>query len=110
MTNTEQREANRKQNGMTREQAIACYRRVKEWEQSVSNQLRESILVPHFSGNMCCLHNWMIDYEQGGRDWGQGRKTIITKEVYKLGRYYNWKQNHIWQIAERLGNHFASMF
>ena len=73
--------------------------RVRSWEQSASRRLREQILVPHFSGNGCCLHNWMLNFESG--------IPTITPEVYDLGRYYNWKQDQIWKVARRLTNHFA---
>lgn len=88
----------------SREEAIALYGRVKEWARSESNRLRETILVPVFSGNMCVLHNSMIAYEQG-QPWRE-----MPRNYYRLGKFYEWKQNQIWRESERLSKHFARFF
>ena len=87
---------------MTKEQALLTLDRVERWERNASKRLRDTILVPYFGGNMCCLHNWMINFENGNRH--------ITKEAYDKGRYYTWKQNQIWATSRRLRDHFYNVY
>lgn len=87
---------------LTRKQALNAYQRVQDWEQRQSNELREAILVKHFGGSLCCLHNWMLNYEAG--------RVHITAEAYHAGKYYNWKQRQIWDTSTRLEQAFARYF
>lgn len=89
---------------MTRKQQIEYYQsimtRIETWAQREHERIRQQILVRHFDGNGCCLHNWMLNYEQG--------RSTITKEVYKLGKLYNYKEQQIWRESKRLKDHFYS--
>jgi hypothetical protein len=88
----------------SREKAIELYGRVQAWERSQSNRLREQILVPIFSGNMCVLHNSVIAAEEG-KPWLE-----LPKDYPAKARYYEWKQEQIWKATRRLQAHFARFF
>lgn len=94
---------------MTRDQAIAAYHRVDQWSKRQHERLRQTILIPHFAGNECCLHNWSINYESADYYRRYGTRGITT-EAYKAGKFYNWKQRQIWDEASRLQKAFARYF
>jgi len=93
---------------MTREQAIQAYRRVKALEQSMSNDLRESILVPYFGGNCCRQHNCRVNFETGIYESPVNGKN--HKELAQLSRKYDYEQRRIWDTCTRLASHFAKAF
>ena len=93
---------------MTRQEAMDYYGsimdRIHAWERNESTRLREQILVPVFAGNRCILHNSMVAWEQG-RPWKE-----MPKNYYKLGKFYNWKQEQIWKTHRRLTKHFYDRY
>jgi hypothetical protein len=93
---------------MNRESAIQAYNRAKQLERTVSERLRREILVPYFGGNCCRQHNCRVNFETGIYESPVNGKN--HKELAQLSRLFDYEQNKIWRITDRLESHFAKFF
>ena len=93
---------------MTRQQSMDAYRRVKAVEHSMTECLRETILVPYFGGNLCRQHNCRVNFECGIHESPVNGKN--HKELADLSRRYDYEQRKIWDVCTRLADHFAQSF
>ena len=87
-----------------RETYVNAYRRVKALERSMSERLRQDILVRYFGGCGCRLHNCLVNYENGFNEGPDHAKLA------KLAKRYNYEQKRIWTVCGRLEDAFARRF
>lgn len=93
---------------MTREKAIEGYRRVLDWESRQSKLLRDEILVAVFGGCGCRMHNCKLNWEWGLIETPDDPSK--HQEQAHLAKLHDYRQQQIWDKANRLAAAFAKHF